>query len=212
MVQKTQHFHNAPWIIFDMDEVIVNIRDRLADHLNQATGKNIPASAWYQHDLEGIYGIDSKQLIDIFFSSRILETATLEPDADKALNNAKNFGYNVGILTARGWHHDGLNISQQTVTQFQLPVDHIVAVPLHAKKHEVIRQAFPGGPVIGFVDDNPAHVRGVSTLGIPTFVRDRPWNTDMLEYARVHNLEHFVDSVHNQHLTTRQSSDLSPGF
>mgnify|MGYP003588944655 FL=1 len=66
------------------------------------------------------------------------------------------------MRTARGWHHDGLNISQQTVTQFQLPVDHIVAVPLHAKKHEVIRQAFPGGPVIGFVDDNPAPVRGVS--------------------------------------------------
>ena len=212
MVQKTQHFHNAPWIIFDMDEVIVNIRDRLAEHLNQATGKNIPSSAWYQHDLEGIYGIDSERLLEIFFSSRILETATLEPDAANALRNAKGFGYNVGILTARGWHHDGLSISQETVAQFQLPVDHIVAVPLHAKKHEVIRQAFEGGPVIGFVDDNPAHVRGVSALGIPTFVRDRPWNVDMLEYDRVHHLEHFVDSVHRLHLATNLLPDPDPTF
>lgn len=187
-----------------MDEVIVNIRDRLAEHLNQVTGKNIPASAWYQHDLEETYDIKTEKLLDVFFASRILETATLEPDAADALSQAKKLGYNIGILTARGWHHDGLALTHQTLQHYGISVDHVVAVPLHAKKHEIIQTAFQG-VIAGFVDDNPAHVRGVSSIGIPTFVRDRPWNTDLLEYDRVHHLEHFVQQAHHR----RTMKDLS---
>lgn len=188
----------APWIIFDMDEVIVNGRDCLAAHLNSHTGKSISADDWIQYDLCKTYDIDHTTLLDLFHSSKMLENALLEPDVLQAMALAKSHGYQIGILTARGWHNDGLALTKAAVQSFGLPVDHVVAVPLDAKKHEVIQNHFPGH-IAGFVDDNPPHVRGVHALGIPSYVRDRPWNQEMVEYPRVFHLVDFIEKVHLIH-------------
>lgn len=189
---------SAPWIIFDMDEVIVNGRDCLALHLNNHTGKNITADEWVQYDLCKTYDIDHPTLLDLFHSSKMLETALLEPDVPQAMALAKSHGYQIGILTARGWHNDGLALTMAAVQNFALPVDHVVAVPLDAKKHEVIQNHFQG-TIAGFVDDNPPHVRGVHGLGIPSYVRDRPWNRDLVEHPRVFHLVDFIEQVHVIH-------------
>lgn len=197
-----------PWIVFDMDEVIVNGRDVLAVSLSQHSGKNISANDWHQYDLCATYDVDLPTLISIFHSSNMLETATLEPDALQAMVLAKSHGYNIGVLTARGWHEKGLELTRAAIESFGLPVDHIVAVPLDAKKHDVIDLHFPGG-IAGFVDDNPSHIRGVSNIGIPSYVRDRPWNRDLIEYDRVHTLVDFVQRVHQAH---QAKSEFSSGF
>lgn len=199
---------NTPWMVFDMDEVIVNGRDCLAEHLNQHTGRNIPANAWNQYDLCTIYGIDHPTLLKIFHSSNMLETAILEPDVLAAMALAKSLDYQVGILTARGWHAEGLTLTLATVDKYALPVDHVVAVPLESAKQDVIEKHFPGG-IAGFVDDNPTHIRGVSAIGIPSYVRDRPWNQDLVEYPRVFNL---VDFVEKSHLGYNNKWALANGF
>lgn len=200
---------NTPWIIFDMDEVIVNGRDCLATHLNQHTGKNISADEWHQYDLGKIYDVDHSTLVGIFHSSGMLETAVLEADVLPAMQLAKILGYQIGILTARGWHAQGLELTKAAVAKAQLPVDHIVAVPLEVAKHQVIEKHFSGG-IVGFVDDNPSHIKGVTAIGIPSYVRDRPWNRDLVEYPRVFSLVDFVESVHLAHTNkTAFASDFS---
>ena len=186
---------NAPWIVFDMDEVIVNGRDCLAAHLNLYTGKNIHADEWSQYDLCKIYGVDHQTVLSIFHSSGMLEKAILELDVVPAMSLAKTLGYQIGVLTARGWHAQGLELTTTAIKTFELPVDHIVAVPLEAAKHELIEKHFPGD-IIGFVDDNPTHIKGVTSIGIPSYVRDRPWNRDLVEYPRVFDLLNFVEAVH----------------
>lgn len=84
---------NKPWLVYDMDEVIVNGRDCLAEHLNRHTGHNIPADAWVQYDLCKTYGIEHKTLLEIFHSSNMLENALLEPDVVQSMALAKNLGY-----------------------------------------------------------------------------------------------------------------------
>jgi hypothetical protein len=181
-----------------MDEVIVNARDCLASHLNQHTGKNISPEAWHQYDLGKTYDVDHPTLLSIFHSSKMLETALLEDDVLPAMTLAKRLGYKIGVLTARGWHAQGLELTKASLEKFELPVDHTVAVPLEVSKHDVIRMHFPGG-IVGFVDDNPSHIKGVTAIGIPSYVRDRPWNRDLFEYPRVFSLIDFVESVHLVH-------------
>ena len=200
---------NMPWIIYDMDEVIVNGRDCLAAHLNAHTGKNISADEWHQYDLGKTYGVDHDTLVGLFHSSGMLETALLEPDVLESMQQAKSLGYQIGVLTARGWHAQGLELTQAAIEKFALPVDHTVAVPLLAAKHEVIEGHFPGG-IVGFVDDNPSHIKGVTAIGIPSYVRDRPWNRDLVEYPRVFSLVDFVNAVHLEHTAkSAPASDFS---
>ena len=136
----------------------------------------------------------------------MLETALLEDDVLPAMKLAKILDYRIGILTARGWHAKGLELTLAAVKTFGLPVDHVVAVPLEAAKHQVIEKHFPGD-IVGFVDDNPSHIKGVTAIGIPSYVRDRPWNRDLVEYPRTFHLVDFVNSVHCAH--TNKSTPAS---
>ena len=197
-----------PWIIFDMDEVIVNIRDPLAEHLNVVSGKNIPSEDWYQHDLSGVYGIENSVVMETLASSRCLERATIEPDAVASIVRAKELGYRVGILTALGWHPKGLDLTQKSVVEYQLPIDHIVAVPIDAKKSDSIRANFPG-EIIGFIDDNATHVEGVGSIGILSCVRDRPWNQDVMAHKRIFNLSDFVEYAHTNYEMSRSTAYIN---
>jgi len=196
MIQK-------PWLVFDMDDVLVDLSTHIEKHLNTRTGKNISKTDWYTFNLGEIYDIDSDSLYDMFFETSMLETTKMTKSIADTLIKAKTY-YKVGILTARGWHPDAYNITQNMLLECDVVVDKLHIVAHHEKKEDAITQHFQGH-IAGFVDDNIAHVKGVHEKGIEAWILTQPWNSTYTHPNRVAHINDFIAYTQARRMSFNQN-------
>lgn len=163
------------WIIFDVDDVVVSYREALYQSFKKL-GKDIHWSQWETYKHVKIYGLkDYDEFLNHMINKEILETSEIEPGVVELMHKLKEQGFSIGFLTARSWHPNALEVTQNLVKQHNLPVDKVVIANFKGKKTDYLEQ-FPG-EIVGFLDDSATHVEDFIKAGINnSCVMDRPWN------------------------------------
>ncbi len=182
------------YVVFDLDDVLANLRDNLMEMLRKRTGVNIHWRHWNEYKLDGIYGVSVEEIMQWVLEDEVLESATLEPDAIKALQTAKSAGYEVAVVTARAWHPNGESITENWLNRYRLDIDQLHLVPIFGDKTTVLKRI---GLVHHYIDDHVDHIYSAKALRSVQNVHllDRPWNRNDDRLPRIHRLREFIDLI-----------------
>lgn len=180
-----------PYVVFDLDDTLANLREHLMAMLNRRTGLQIHWNDWRRYELVSVYGASVEQILDWVLKDRVLEAAHLEPHALEAVRAAREAGYRIAVVTARGWHPRGEAITRGWLQANGIAVDALHLVPAFGSKAEVLARL---GPVRHFIDDHAGHLhpaRAVPSVG-DTHLIDRPWNQEDETHNRLRGLDEFI--------------------
>jgi FMN phosphatase YigB (HAD superfamily) len=180
-----------PYVVFDLDDTLANLREHLMAMLNRRTGRSIHWTDWRRYELVSVYGASVEQILEWVLADRVLEAATLEPDAPEVVAAARRAGYRVAVVTARGWHPRGKAITRGWLRRHGLEVDALHLVEAFGSKAEVLARL---GGVRHYIDDHAGHLHPARALpGVQdVHLLDRPWNREDATLNRVHALADFV--------------------
>ena len=183
--------HRAPYVVFDLDDVLANLREHLMSMLRERTGRNIHWRHWRDYELSGLYRTSNEEIMHWVREDEVLEAATLEPHAKDAIDTARSAGFRIAVITARAWHPRGDSLTRDWLQSHELSVDELNLVPLFGNKAEVLNTL---GVVEHFIDDHLAHLYPARELpGVRSvFLVDRPWNRADRTLHRLHNLSEFT--------------------
>lgn len=185
----------SKWIVFDVDDVICNFRESLYQSFFNV-GKDIHWSEWSSYNHTIIYNLsEDKELHNHMKDHFVLEKSTLEDGVLELMNRLKKNGFNIGLLTARAWHSNGQDITQDFIEKHQLPIDKLVISGQHKDKKSVHIDKFPG-EIVSYIDDSIHHVQDFREKGVNALLLDRPWNQDS-QLPRVFSLIEFEETLLN---------------
>lgn len=162
-------------LVLDADDTICNFRHGAMIALNTETGKNIHWKSWDTYNLQNVYDMPREKFLDILIQHKVIETIEPHLEAKEIMQLAKDNGYRIVILTARGWHPNAKQITESWLVQHSLPFDEAVVTSLEDCKAEVLRKL---GKVHIAVDDNAKHCTAFSNCDNieHAFLYDQPWN------------------------------------
>lgn len=185
---------SPPIVGFDMDGVIANTNDILANALSKLVGKKVRWQDWSTYDHFTNYGVSVQEFLDMCIHCKSLELAEPLPGIRQALHQLKNEGMSTAVITARDFHPQGESITRQWLRSHDIEVDSLHLVhPLHSKVEAMAQM--PG--MIAYIDDHVGHLERSRDAGHPSrlFMRDQPWNQHCGEFQRVHSVPEYVNHV-----------------
>ncbi len=187
----TTEVNGRPYIVFDLDDVLANLRDHLMAMLWRKTGRHIHWNDWQQYELGSVYEASTEIIMQWVLEEQVLESASLEPHAVRAVQAAKARGYAVAVVTARGWHPRGRRLTEDWLGNYGLDVDELHLVPAFGDKSGVLRDF---REVAYFVDDHVGHLYPARDLPEvkKVLLVDRPWNRQDREMHRLFGLDEFI--------------------
>jgi 5'(3')-deoxyribonucleotidase len=183
--------HPAPYVVFDLDDVLANLREHMMSMLIERTGRNIHWRQWQDYELSGLYRTSNEEIMHWVREDEVLEAATLEPHARDAVDAARTAGFRIAVITARAWHPRGDALTREWLRRHDLSVDELYLVPLFGDKAEVLNRL---GVVEHFIDDHLAHLYPARELpGVRrVLLVDRPWNRSDETLQRLRDLSEFT--------------------
>jgi 5'(3')-deoxyribonucleotidase len=182
---------SSPYVVFDLDDVLANLREQLMNMLRLRTGRDIHWRDWRSYKLDGLYGVSVEQILRWVMEEGVLEAAALERKAREAIEVARSAGYRIAVITARAWHPRGEVLTWQWLERHTLRVDELHLVPVFGNKSEILKRL---GLVEYFIDDHLGHLYPARELAQVhrVYLLDRPWNQDDDSLHRLHNLDEFI--------------------
>lgn len=180
--------------ILDIDDTLANLRDPLMVALNEYTGKDIHWNDWDAYNLAEIYGMDISDFYACLTDSDVLrKTKPLEHSAQFCQYLINN-NYLVLMVTARGWHPQGTDITQQWLEKYKIPYHDLYVTKYNESKYKAIEKY---GAIDLAVDDSFKHIEDYKQSGMvkhPVLFHN-PWNKNH-EYDKViHNIMQAVQYV-----------------
>ena len=189
-------------IVLDLDDVLANLRESLYRTLSVATGIDLHWRNWTHYDLRQHYAIDEVRLNEVLITKQALEACEPEHNAATTTHELVDLGFDIVIVTARGWHPQAESITRSWLAAHAIRYDHLAVVPLQGNKLDAIDTY---SNIWFAVDDHPSHVLRYQAAGIPTLVMDRPWNVGCSGH-RVFSTAAVVEYAHQ----LRERCDCKP--
>lgn len=162
-------------IVFDLDDVLANLRESLYRTLSRATGVDLHWRDWTHYDLRRHYDVGDDWLEDILIAERTMEVCQPEPGAAETTRLLIELGFELVIVTARGWHPQAETLTREWLETHRIAYDELLIVPLGADKLAALTDY---DHIALAVDDHPHNTFRYQQAGIPTLLMDRPWNAD----------------------------------
>lgn len=170
--------------VFDCDDVLANLRDPLQDLVGEHLGQIVSWTDWNQYEIGKVYGFDFNHVCQMLIERDILSKLQVDPHAKQLIESYRNDGIRTVILTARGYHPKGKQITERWVADNNLPIDEVRCISLHEEKRDHLKHM---NDVHVYVEDNHNHAE--QAFGLPNvkkvFLLDRPWNSDITNVTRV---------------------------
>lgn len=185
----------APWLWFDVDDVLVDSAPVFQASMDRWSGITVPWETWHHNHFHQFYGVrdDDQDTIarmkQVWRDDQVLERSPLRPGVADTLKHLHDQGFSLGLLTARAWHPDGVAITQAMVDGHQLPVNQIISMEYAATKADFLKAS--GTRVVGFVDDTIRHIEGCVAAGINAVLMAQPWNTQATHLDRVPQIDDY---------------------
>ncbi len=168
-------------VIFDLDDTLGDLKVRLQEIYRRTTGdQTISYEDWDNYGQPNRYGVTSEQLSELFIEDNSLGLMKPFDGAIEVTALMKSKGFNVEIVTARGWHPDGYAVTKKWLDDHYISYDRINIVPLFQCKEETTRHI---ENVALFVDDRLDHCVNLFESGRigKSLVLAQPWNREYTE-------------------------------
>ena len=188
---------NKPVVGFDMDGVIAHNQDIVAARMSEILGIDVNWRMWSDYAYFLKYGMTYDDFLQVFIDSRALQLATPDKGTADSIQQLRKDGYEVAIITARGFHPEGEEITKTWLGEQAIPVDHVVVVHPTQTKVEAI-SSFPG--MVAYIDDHADHLdkSREAMLSPKLYMYDQPWNQHSKDHVRVRSVEEYVDIVQKE--------------
>lgn len=175
----------APFIVLDFDDTVANLSGHIHNGFKTVLGLDVPVSQWHSYSLPKVYGVGLDDCMRVFHEHDILRKSDIYPESAKAFHLAKERGFRVGILSARGWHQDALEITLASLAEESLAVDRIELVRPGESK-AIKAKVF--GHISLVVDDHHDNLQQLAPHSDYLALIDRPWNADVSAFQRHANV------------------------
>jgi hypothetical protein len=188
--------NKKPMVWFDVDDVIVETSALMEKTLRRMTGKTILSQSWPHHGFAEIYGFkpgDMERLREMWMHDQLLERAPLREGVAEAMVSIRQSGYELGLITARGWHPQGEALTWAMAAKHGLPIGEVVVLSYEECKAKKLEDL--GVRVDGFVDDTHRHVRACQAKGWSASLMTQPWNEKHEDVPRVSALGEFAQML-----------------
>jgi len=186
--------------IFDVDDVIYELKHTIRTALADVTGKDIHPDLWHSFNLNEVYNVDIKDIFEAFHKHDILRTGELNTEIFPVVEYLRKNNIETMAVTARGWHPEANAITAALFADNNLGIDKIHVVEHHEKKSDYISQ-IKGFEIVGYIDDNARHIketREVCGGNIKNyFLKDQPWNQSYELESGVIRLRNLADVPKN---------------
>lgn len=149
--------------IYDVDDVIYELKHTIRAALLDVTGKDIHPDLWHSFNLNEVYGVDIKDIFESFHKHDILRTGELNHDIFAVMDYMKKNNIKTKAVTARGWHPEADAITAAFFETNNIGIDEIHVVQHHEKKSDYISQ-INGFEIVGYIDDNARHIKETRKL------------------------------------------------
>lgn len=164
-------------VIFDLDDTLGNLKERLVNIYKRELGmENVNSDDWTFYGAgTDRYNITSDRLTELFIEDQSLELMKPHDGVVEVTAILKSRGYNIEIVTARGWRPDAYNVTKKWLDDNYISYDKINIVPLHQCKEEATRHI---ENIHLFVDDRFDHCDNMMKSGRVNrcLVYKQPWN------------------------------------
>lgn len=183
--------------VFDLDDVVAMMRYETSRVFTKMSGKEVPFEEWDIFCCNHLYGIDfcPQTMMD----EEIIERCEPEADAKEAFKTVRDKGMKIAIVTARGWHNKGREVTEAWLSKHGLEVDELHVVDLNKTKYDAFTEMEENYNIVSFIDDQPKYIeQAVEHDAVnQVVVFDRPWNqqVDGNKVKRVSSLNEFADSL-----------------
>lgn len=191
-------------IILDLDDVTVNMGEVLTPAMNDYTGLNKCMSTWHTYNITDHYPmVDQRKFADIVVNYNLFERAQPFDGAIAATHRLKQLGYDIHVVTSRGFHPDALNLTHTWLQEHGAAFDELHIVPDGATKSSVYGKI---GKFDFIVDDHIGNIYDAidSKLVKRMVVITQPWNNFSIpdKVVRFDYLWQFVDKLELAHNAT----------
>jgi uncharacterized HAD superfamily protein len=171
--------------IIDIDDTIADMRTPICSMLNSMMNTSLSWNEWYTLDVQKLYGISRGDFLTALRDNEIIEKMVPHHNTLKFMEELKNAGYFISLLTARGWHNNGTHVTKQWLNEYNIPFDELIVCGITEDKSDIVSKHYKH---IEFtVDDSLSHCRNyvLNDKIKDVFVYDMPWNRrDDIEDSR----------------------------
>lgn len=182
--------------IFDIDDVMFDLKEIIHKALTEATGKDIPFQTWTTYDVDKIYDLTYAEVLEAFHKHDILRNGKLNTDIYPIIEYLRKNNIETMAVTARGWHHDGENITKAFFKDNEIGIDKVHVIKYHEKKSEYISQ-IKGFEIVGYIDDSYRHItetKKVCENKIGAYLlQNQPWNNHYEEESGIIRVDSMND-------------------
>ncbi len=172
-------------LIIDVDDTVANIRDLVAYACSQESGRNIHWKDWSTYQWEDIYG--ELDFVDLMLRWKVAERAM--PDGDlwyQVVIHAKKMGWNVTFITARAWHPNAKDVTENWLLENGIGFDEVVIVEHSFPKINLILDRYDP---VWIIEDSPHNLNDLlaSPFGDRVIKMQRPWNVGIPHHCNADN-------------------------
>lgn len=188
--------NKKPIIAFDLDGTMGDLLIGLSKMCSIITGTTVKPEEWINYDHFITIGVTADQFISGIVDHFVLENATPYYGLSEAISFARQQGYDIAVITARGFHPDGENITYAWFEKHGVDIDHIIVVGQHETKITALQSL---GNVVAYIDDYLPHLHAIdeANLDIELYLMDQPWNSEDTKFSRLFSVREFVDAAIN---------------
>lgn len=183
-----------PILAIDCDGCCSNLIPGIVKMCSIVSSATVSEEDWIHYDYFKTIGMTIDQFLDGHIEFNILQNATIYEGVAVAISYARENGYEVAIVTSRGFHPDGENITREWFKKHNCDVDHMVLVGIHETKVNALKSL---GNVAAYIDDYLPHLEDIaaSDLDINLFLMDQPWNCEDTQFNRIFSVSDYIDCV-----------------
>lgn len=182
-------------IVLDCDDVLSNAREPFAEVVSHLVERTVSHEEWDKWDaLIHQNDLTFEQLTPRVVETNVLENMDPEKGAAVVTNMLKKLGYEIIILTARGFHPNGHKITENWCNVHNITFDEIIVVGPHECKSETIKGL---GDIHIYVDDNGSHIAAADQLDNVehAIIMNMPWNQHDDHDHRIDKLSQILELI-----------------
>lgn len=161
-----------PMVGFDLDEVLLNLRDGTHSALTRRLGSCPPPAEWNQYNFFHTVGVPTEEYLSMLVEECLLEYATIEPGAYTTVHEIRSMGFRTAIVTSRAYHPRAMQVTLDWLHRHAIEMDDVVVVG--RGKVDALRKL----GAVAYVDDHAKNLWEIHDAGLPCSLAllDRPWN------------------------------------
>lgn len=179
---------------FDLDEVLCDLKVATHAALLQVIPNYPPPAQWSSYNCFEQHGLSLDQFLNILIEHQVLENAPPVEHAAEVLRALKDLGYRNAVVTARGYHPTGVEVTQAWFKQHGLPIDDLIVVDMLESKVDALKSL---GKVKSYCDDLPMHLNNIAAAQCveELYLMRRPWNAHSFNYRVVRDLTELSSAI-----------------